>query len=305
MPIDPSVLAQLAAVYARDMTSIRGRRIQRLVKREFAGAEQVQLVDVAPHRRAVLGRSAQGAACLVSDGRGPRATVFQWLHGAREATACHFDLLKDSLPLSGVARLASSELPAWLPLDDAATPESATPGRVVAVHRESSHAFSKTTVPSIELVAGHGVRDDAHFGITVQHRSRVAKDPTQPNLRQVHLLHEELFAEVAGRGLQVSPGAMGENVTTRGIDLLALGAGTRLRIGASAVVEVTGLRNPCSQIQRFRPGLLAAVLGRDETRGPVRKAGIMAVVLQGGVVHPDDPIDIVHAPPDYRPLAPV
>lgn len=179
------------------------------------------------------------------------------------------------------------------------------PSRVVAVHRKPAHAFSKATVPSIELVAGHGVRDDAHYGVTVKHRSRVAKDPTQPNLRQVHLLHDELFAEVAARDLHVLPGEMGENVTTRGIDLLALGTGTRLKIGTSAVVEVTGLRNPCSQIEAFQSGLLAAVTGRGAGGSLVRKAGVMAIVLQGGLVQPDDAIEIVHAPQEYRALLPV
>ena len=177
--------------------------------------------------------------------------------------------------------------------------------QVAAVHRKISHEFSKTTVTSIELVAGHGVRDDAHFGVTVKHRSRVAKDPTQPNLRQVHLLHEELFDEVAGLGLQVSPGQMGENITTRGLDLLSLGAGTRLKIGATAVVEITGLRNPCSQIENFQSGLLAAVLGRSADGSLRRKAGVMAIVLQGGWVQADDAIDILYAPIEHTALLPV
>jgi len=179
------------------------------------------------------------------------------------------------------------------------------PRHVVAVHRRAGHSFSKTSVPSIELVLCHGVRGDAHFGLTVKHRSRVARDPTQPNLRQVHLLHEELFAELANGGLPVSPGQMGENITTLGIDLLALGTGTRLQIGMNAVVEITGLRNPCSQIEQFQPGLLAAVLGRAANGSLIRKAGVMAVVVEGGLVCPGDAIDIVFKPAEYDALVPV
>ena len=179
------------------------------------------------------------------------------------------------------------------------------PYRVVEVHRKSVYSFSKTTVPSIELVPGHGVRDDAHYGVTVKHRSRVAKDPTQPNLRQVHLLHEELFAEVAECGLQVLPGQMGENITTRGINLLGLSTGARLKIGAHAVIEVRGLRNPCSQIENFQSGLLAAVLGRAADGSLIRKAGVMAIVLEGGLVQPTDTIEIVHEPREHKALLPV
>ena len=161
---------------------------------------------------------------------------------------------------------------------------------VLAVHRSSDHAFSKISVASIELVHGHGVRDDAHFGATVQHRSRVAKDPTQPNLRQVHLLHAELLDELGARGFRIEPGQMGENITTRGLHLLGLAAGSLIRIGATAVVRVTGLRNPCGQIEAFRPGLLAAVLERTDAGEVIRRAGIMGIVEQGGWVRPGDPI---------------
>jgi MOSC domain-containing protein YiiM len=176
---------------------------------------------------------------------------------------------------------------------------------IVAVHRKPTHEFSKATVASIELVPGHGVRDDAHYGATVKHRSRVAKDPTQPNLRQVHLLHEELFSEVRVAGFHVLPGQLGENITTRGLDLLALGTGTRLQLGAHAVVELTGLRNPCVQIESFSPGLLAAVTERAVDLSLIRKAGVMAIVLEGGMVQPGDAIDIVHRPDEHRPLQPV
>lgn len=179
-----------------------------------------------------------------------------------------------------------------------------TLSRVVAVHRNGDHRFSKDTVAAIELVAGEGVRGDAHCGVTVKHRSRVARDPGQPNLRQVHLLHEELFAELATAGLQVAPGQMGENVTTRGIDLLSLSAGTVLRLGRRCVVEITGLRNPCAQIEDFRPGLLAAVLGRSADGGLIRKAGVMGIVLEGGVVAAGDAIAI-EPPASHRPLQPV
>jgi hypothetical protein len=138
---------------------------------------------------------------------------------------------------------------------------------VVAVSCSSSHTFSKRNQPSIRLLAGLGVDGDAHAGVTVKHRSRVAKDPTQRNLRQVHLIHSELHDELRAQGFDVGAGEMGENVTTRGIDLLALPAGARLHIGGSAVVEVTGLRNPCVQIDRFRKGMMAAVLDRDALGG--------------------------------------
>ena len=159
--------------------------------------------------------------------------------------------------------------------------------RVVAVHRSPSHGFSKVPQDVVTLVAGHGVEGDAHAGVTVKHRSRVAKDPSQPNLRQVHLIPAELLAE-----LEVDPGALGENVTTTGLDLFALSAGTVLRLGDSAVLEVTGLRNPCVQIDGFRKGLLKQVLGKDESGELVRRAGIMTVVRQGGTVRPGDPIQV-------------
>ncbi len=165
-------------------------------------------------------------------------------------------------------------------------------GTVVAVARDEGHRFSKPLLPAIRLLAGLGVEGDAHCGKTVKHRSRVAVDPTQPNLRQVHLIHAELFEELAGKGFSLRPGEIGENVTTRGLDLLALPAGTRLRLGSEALVEVTGLRNPCVQIEAFQPGLLKAVVGRDADGNLIRKAGIMGIVLEGGEVRPGDPIDV-------------
>lgn len=178
-------------------------------------------------------------------------------------------------------------------------------GVVVAVSRCERHVFSKDAQPRIRLLAGQGVVGDAHSGVTVKHRSRVAVDPGKPNLRQVHLIHAELHDELQAAGFRVAAGDMGENVTTRGIDLLALPAGTRLRLGAAAVVEVTGLRNPCAQLDRFQPGLMAAVLGRDERGELIRKAGIMAIVLEGGEVYPGDAIGVALPPPPHRALAPV
>lgn len=175
---------------------------------------------------------------------------------------------------------------------------------VVAVHQLPTHSFSKATVAAITLVAGQGVHGDAHAGVTVKHRSRVAKDPSQPNLRQVHLLHSELLDQLNACGLHVTPGAMGENITTRGIDLLALSAGTVLRIGKAAVVQITGLRNPCAQIENFMPGLLAAVLEKKEDGALERKAGVMGVVLSSGQVLPGDAIEI-YPPAVHVPLAPV
>jgi MOSC domain-containing protein YiiM len=166
-------------------------------------------------------------------------------------------------------------------------------GIVKAVSRSATHSFSKSNQHSIRLLTGLGVEDDSHMGETVQHRSRVAADPTRPNLRQVHLMHTELHDELRAAGFSVSAGEMGENVTTRGIDLLGLPAGARLHLGATAVVAVTGLRNPCTQLDRFQPGLMAAVLGRDEQGNLVRKAGIMGIVVTGGEVRPGDRIHVI------------
>ncbi|HEY8566619.1 MAG TPA: MOSC domain-containing protein [Beijerinckiaceae bacterium] len=174
-------------------------------------------------------------------------------------------------------------------------------GTVVQVHRSGVHAFSKQPASSVRLVAGLGVEGDAHAGETVKHRSRVAVDPTQPNLRQVHLLHAELFEELAAKGFSVRPGDLGENVTTQGLDLLGLPTGTQLGIG-DAVIEITGLRNPCSQIERFQAGLLAAVLDRDSEGRIVRKAGIMGIVLASGTIGPSDPITVTLPPEPHRPL---
>jgi MOSC domain-containing protein YiiM len=176
---------------------------------------------------------------------------------------------------------------------------------VAAVASSAGHRFSKRVRAVIRLVEGLGVEDDGHLGETVQHLSRVRRDPTQPNLRQVHLMPTELFDEVRRAGHVVGPGELGENVTTTGIDVLALPTGTVLRLGEAAEVLVTGLRNPCRQIDTFSPGLLRQVLGRDASGRPVRRAGIMGVVRRGGEVRPGDPITVVLPPEPHQPLGPV
>jgi len=171
--------------------------------------------------------------------------------------------------------------------------------RVVAVSRDAAHRFSKPVVEQITLVAGLGIEGDAHAGETVQHLSRKRVDPSAPNLRQVHLIHSELFEEVGEQGFSVAPGDMGENITTSGVDLLGLPTGTVLRLGADAAIEITGLRNPCSQINGFEPGLLKAVLGKDENGVVERKGGVMSVVLTSGTVRAGDEI-VVTLPPEPR-----
>jgi MOSC domain-containing protein YiiM len=165
--------------------------------------------------------------------------------------------------------------------------------------------MSKPNQAAIALVAGLGVEGDAHAGATVKHRSRVKRDPSQPNQRQVHLIHAELHDELRDAGFTVAPGQMGENVTTRGVDLLGLPTGARLRLGATAMVEVTGLRNPCAQLDGIQQGLMAATLDRDADGQLVRKAGVMGIVVTGGEVRPGDPISIELPPEPHRPLAPV
>jgi len=178
-------------------------------------------------------------------------------------------------------------------------------GVVVAVCRSATHSMGKPRCDEIRLVPGLGVEGDAHAGRTVQHRSRLAKGAGDPNLRQVHLIHAELHDELAAAGLAVAAGAMGENVTTRGLALLALPTGTRLRLGATAAVEVTGLRNPCGQLDGVRPGLMKATLDRDADGRLVRKAGVMAVVIAGGPVRPGDAIAVERPAGPHRPLEPV
>ncbi|HXT15686.1 MAG TPA: MOSC domain-containing protein [Gemmatimonadaceae bacterium] len=175
-------------------------------------------------------------------------------------------------------------------------------GTVVAVSRSDAHSFSKQPCASIRLIRGEGVEGDAHRGVTVKHRSRVARDPNQPNLRQVHLIHSELLDELHEAGFSIAPGELGENVTTRGIALLELPKGTRLCMGAEAIVELTGLRNPCVQIDRFQSGLLSAVIGRDEAGRITRKTGVMSVVVRDGEIHRGDPIRVELPAEPHRPL---
>ncbi len=178
-------------------------------------------------------------------------------------------------------------------------------GMVEAVSASPGHTMSKPNQASIRLLPGLGVEGDAHLGETVKHRSRVRANPDQPNLRQVHLIHGELLDGLAASGFELEAGQMGENITTREIDLLALPTGTRLRIGSEAVVEVTGLRIPCTQLDGIQAGLMDAVLDRDEEGNLVRNAGVMAIVLTGGDVHPGDPIEVELPAPPRRPLQPV
>jgi hypothetical protein len=187
------------------------------------------------------------------------------------------------------------------PLDQ----EKIMAGFVIAVSCSATHTLSKRNADSIELLVGLGVEGDAHAGSTVKHRSRLARFADTPNLRQVHLIHAELHDELAEKGFVISAGQMGENITTRGADLLGLPIGTRLHLGEAAVIEVTGLRNPCRQLDRIRPGLMAAALERDERGGLVRKAGIMAVVIAGGQVRPGDAIRVELPAQPHQPLAPV
>jgi MOSC domain-containing protein YiiM len=175
-------------------------------------------------------------------------------------------------------------------------------GTVIAVSTSPNHFFSKSNQNKIKLLAGIGIEGDAHAGRTVKHRSRVAKDPNQPNLRQVHLIHTELHDELKDKGFEISPGDMGENITTKGIDLLNLPTNTKLYLGDQAVIKVTGLRNPCAQLDAFQPGLMSAVLDRDEAGRIVRKAGIMSVVVSGGIVKIGDRIRVELPPQPYQAL---
>jgi MOSC domain-containing protein YiiM len=175
-------------------------------------------------------------------------------------------------------------------------------GIAIAVSRSATHTFTKQNQESIQLLAGLGVEGDSHMGKTVKHRSRVAVAPSQPNLRQVHLIHAELLSELRDAGFAVSAGQMGENITTRGIDLLSLPTGTYLHLGDTAVVELMGLRNPCAQLDRFQPGLMAVVLGRDQYGNLIRKAGVMGIVVVSGEVCPGNSIRIELPPEPHQAL---
>jgi len=179
------------------------------------------------------------------------------------------------------------------------------PGIVIAVSASPRHTMAKPAQASIRLVAGLGIEGDAHAGATVKHRSRVKKDPTQPNLRQVHLLHAELLDALRADGFPLVPGQIGENVTTRGVDLLGLPVGARLKLGVEAVIEITGLRNPCYQLDGIQPGLMKATLDRAPDGSLIRKAGVMAIVLAGGTIRAGDPIEVTLPAPPHKALEPV
>ena len=190
-------------------------------------------------------------------------------------------------------------------MDQIAAPQQPSPqavnvGEVVSVSVSSEHSFSKAVADEIKLILGEGVEGDAHRGVKVKHRSRVAQNPDQPNLRQVSLLHEEVFEELSAKGFSLKPGDIGENVLTRGIDLLNLPAGTLLHFGEAATIELTGLRNPCAQIENFMPGLLKALLDKDADGTIIRKAGVMAIVVKGGVIGTGDAIRVELPPQPHR-----
>lgn len=174
--------------------------------------------------------------------------------------------------------------------------------RVISVGRKAAHEFSKPPCDVIRLVEGLGVEGDVHLGKTVQHLSRIARDPTVLNVRQVHLMSSEFHDELNAAGFSVAAGDLGENVTTRGIDLIKLPKGTQLHIGDGVIVEVTGLRNPCHQIDNFQKGLLKACLGRDEADNLVRKTGVMSIVVSGGNVRAGDAIRVALPAGPHLPL---
>ena len=176
---------------------------------------------------------------------------------------------------------------------------------ILSVNRSAGHTFSKTPATIVTLRKGEGVEGDAHAGATVKHRSRVRKDPSQPNLRQVHLIHAELFDELREKGFDIMPGDIGENITTRGVDLLALPTGSHLHLGEEAVVEITGLRNPCVQLDRFHKGLMAAMLDRDAEGNLIRKSGVMGIVIVGGDVRAGDAITVLLPEEPHVTLMPV
>ena len=175
-------------------------------------------------------------------------------------------------------------------------------GKVMAVCKSQAHTFSKFNQSAIRLIKGEGIEGDAHRGKTVKHRSRVAKDPTQPNLRQVHLIHSELFEELAAKGFKVNAGEMGENITTKGINLLDLPRNSILTIGKTTKIQITGLRNPCVQLDNFQKGLMKAVLDKNESGQLIRKAGVMGIVIAGGIIAINDVIQVEFPPKPFLKL---
>lgn len=173
---------------------------------------------------------------------------------------------------------------------------------VESVHRSESHDFTKATVEEVVLVAGVGIEGDAHAGATVQHVSRKKKDADRPNLRQVHLVSAELHEELVADGFDLDHGGFGENLVTRGIALGDLPVGTTLALGDDAIIVLTGLRDPCAQIDRHREGLRAAV-AFDPGEGPkLFRDGAMAMVVRGGVVRTGDPIGVALPPEPHHPM---
>lgn len=175
-------------------------------------------------------------------------------------------------------------------------------GKILGVSKSQSHTFTKFSCEHITLIKGLGIKGDAHMGKTVKHRSRVLKDPTQPNLRQVHLIHSELFEELKQKGFYIINGEMGENITTIGVDLLGLPKSTILKLGEKVKIRITGLRNPCNQLNSIKEGLMKAVLDTDENGGLIRKAGIMGVVVEGGEISVGDEIEILLPEEPYHKL---
>ena len=173
---------------------------------------------------------------------------------------------------------------------------------VIALASDTGHNFSKITKPVITLVAGFGVQGDAHAGKTVQHLSDKKKNPQAPNLRQVHLIHSELFDELAEQGIDVQPGQMGENIVTRGIDLLGLAEGTQLKFPSGAVIQITGLRSPCKKLNTIHPNLLKAVVEKRADGSVQMKSGVMSIVLESGDIHAGDGIQIVVPKGEHKPL---
>jgi MOSC domain-containing protein YiiM len=172
---------------------------------------------------------------------------------------------------------------------------------VVAVHRKEEYGVFKEIQESVHLVKGFGVQGDAHMGTLVQHRYNKKQNPNQPNLRQVHLIQAELFDDLKELGLIVKPGEMGENITTRNIDIINLPLDTKLHLGDSAILQLTGLREPCGQLNTVQKGLKNAVL--DES-GKSR-VGVMSVVLRGGAVKADDLIRVELPSEPHQDLQPV
>jgi 8-oxo-dGTP pyrophosphatase MutT (NUDIX family) len=276
---------------AEEETGLRGLRVQRyLGEAEF---------DARPYGRDE--RHHRHFYHLVYDGSSPES----WLHEESDPSdgsgPIPFELFWASLPAARFRLIAGQ----GTFLSQLCEGAQAMAGLVLGVSVSPEHGFSKPSQSRILLRAGHGVVGDAHAGVTVQHRSRVARDPTQPNLRQVHLIHGELHDELRFAGFDVTPGMLGENVTTLGLDLLALPAGSRLHLGETAVVEITGLRNPCAQLDGIQPGLMAATLDRDADGRLIRKAGVMAIVVADGEVRPDDAIRLELPGGPARPLEPV